>query len=132
MSDQPGRVQEPRKTVIATPEAPAAIGPYSQAVRFGNLLITSGQIPLTPDGDLVAGGITEQTRQVLDNLSALLTAAGSDFAGVVKTTVFLSDMNNFAEMNAIYAEYFAQPYPARSTVQVARLPRDVLDRKSVV
>ncbi|GAA4008437.1 RidA family protein [Deinococcus rubellus] len=119
-------MQTPQKTVIATAEAPAAIGPYSQAVRFGNLMITSGQIPLTPGGDLVAGGITEQTRQVLDNLAALLRAAGSDFAGVVKTTVFLSDMNHFAEMNTVYAEYFVQPYPARSTVQVARLPRDVL------
>jgi len=126
MSDQPEQRQATPKTVISTADAPAAIGPYSQAVRFGDLLITSGQIPLTPGGDLVAGGIAEQTRQVLDNLSALLTAAGSDFAGVVKTTVFLSDMNNFAEMNTIYAEYFVQPYPARSTVQVARLPRDVL------
>jgi len=126
MSDQPEQRKATPKTVISTADAPAAIGPYSQAVRFGDLLITSGQIPLTPGGDLVAGGIAEQTRQVLDNLSALLTAAGSDFAGVVKTTVFLSDMNNFAEMNTIYAEYFVQPYPARSTVQVARLPRDVL------
>ncbi len=126
MSDQPEQRKATHKTVISTADAPAAIGPYSQAVRFGDLLITSGQIPLTPGGDLVAGGIAEQTRQVLDNLSALLTAAGSDFAGVVKTTVFLSDMNNFAEMNTIYAEYFVQPYPARSTVQVARLPRDVL------
>lgn len=125
-SDQPDQRQASHKTVISTNDAPAAIGPYSQAVRFGDLLITSGQIPLTPGGDLVPGGIAEQTRQVLDNLSALLTAAGSDFAGVVKTTVFLSDMNNFAEMNIVYAEYFVQPYPARSTVQVARLPRDVL------
>ncbi|WP_161881426.1 RidA family protein [Deinococcus alpinitundrae] len=126
MSDQPDQRQALHKTVISTADAPAAIGPYSQAVRFSDLLITSGQIPLTPGGDLVAGGIVEQTRQVLDNLSALLTAAGSDFADVVKTTVFLSDMNNFAEMNTVYAEYFVQPYPARSTVQVARLPRDVL------
>lgn len=123
---QSGQAQAPRKSVIATADAPAAIGPYSQAVRFGDLLITSGQIPLTPGGDLVAGGIVEQTRQVLDNLSALLRAAGSDFGSVIKTTVFLSDMNNFAEMNTIYAEYFQTPYPARSTVQVARLPRDVL------
>ena len=122
-SDQP---QSPRKSVIVTADAPAAIGPYSQAVRFGDLLITSGQIPLTPGGDLVEGGITEQARQVLDNLSALLEAAGGGFADVVKTTVFLSDMNNFAAMNAVYAEYFVPPYPARSTVQVARLPRDVL------
>ena len=110
-SDQP---QSSRKSVIVTADAPAAIGPYSQAVRFGDLLITSGQIPLTPGGDLVEGGITEQARQVLDNLSALLQAAGGGFADVVKTTVFLSDMNNFAAMNAVYAEYFVRPTrPAR-------------------
>jgi 2-iminobutanoate/2-iminopropanoate deaminase len=114
------------KQIISSPQAPAAIGPYSQAVRFGNLLVTSGQIPLTPAGDLVEGGITEQTTQVLDNLRALLTEAGLEFGHVVKTTVFLSDMNNFAAMNAVYSQYFAAPYPARSTVQVARLPRDVL------
>lgn len=114
------------KTVIITNLAPAAIGPYSQAVRFGNMLVTSGQIPLTPSGDLVEGGISEQSKQVLDNLAALLKEAGAGFEHVVKTTVFLSDMNNFAAMNAVYAEYFKAPYPARSTVQVARLPRDVL------
>ena len=114
------------KQIISSVQAPAAIGPYSQAVRFGNLLVTSGQIPLTPAGDLVEGGISEQTTQVLDNLRALLTEAGLNFAQVVKTTVFLSDMNNFAAMNAVYSQYFAAPYPARSTVQVARLPRDVL------
>jgi 2-iminobutanoate/2-iminopropanoate deaminase len=114
------------KQIISSAQAPAAIGPYSQAVRFGNLLITSGQIPLTPAGDLVDGGITEQTTQVCENLRALLQEAGLDFAHVVKTTVFLSDMNNFAAMNAVYSQYFAAPYPARSTVQVARLPRDVL------
>lgn len=114
------------KSVISTAQAPAAIGPYSQAVRFGNLLITSGQIPLTPAGELVGSGIAEQSRQVLDNLEALLREAGAGFSDVVKTTVFLSDMNNFAAMNAVYAEYFQAPYPARSTVQVARLPRDVL------
>ncbi|TSA82586.1 RidA family protein [Deinococcus detaillensis] len=116
----------PAKRVISTAKAPAAIGPYSQAVRFGNLLITSGQIPLTPAGHLVEGGIAEQSKQVFDNLAALLAEAGADFGDVVKTTVFLSDMNNFAAMNAVYAEYFKAPYPARSTVQVARLPRDVM------
>lgn len=113
------------KDVVQTPDAPAAIGPYSQAVTFGNLVVTSGQIPLRPDGSLVEGDITAQTRQVLDNLVAVLAAAGTDLARVVKTTVFLADMNEFAAMNAVYAEYFQAPYPARSTVQVARLPRDV-------
>ena len=113
------------KEIIQTPDAPAAIGPYSQAVKFGNLLITSGQIPLTPDGELVAGGIAEQTEQVIANLKAVLAAAGTDLARVVKTTVFLADMNEFASMNAVYEQHFTAPYPARSTVQVARLPRDV-------
>ena len=113
------------KDVVQTPDAPAAIGPFSQAVTFGNLVVTSGQIPLRPDGSLVEGDITAQTRQVLDNLVAVLAAAGTDLARVVKTTVFLADMNEFAAMNAVYAEYFQAPYPARSTVQVARLPRDV-------
>ncbi|MCP2014247.1 2-iminobutanoate/2-iminopropanoate deaminase [Deinococcus sp. HSC-46F16] len=113
------------KDIVETAAAPAAIGPYSQATTFGNLVITSGQIPLTPDGTLVEGGIEAQTRQVLDNLVAVLEAAGTDLGRVVKTTVFLADMNEFAAMNAVYAEYFQAPYPARSTVQVARLPRDV-------
>jgi 2-iminobutanoate/2-iminopropanoate deaminase len=113
------------KDIVETSGAPAAIGPYSQAVTFGNLVMTSGQIPLTPDGTPVEGGIEAQTRQVLDNLVAVLAAAGTDLGRVVKTTVFLADMNEFAAMNAVYAEYFQAPYPARSTVQVARLPRDV-------
>ncbi|RJF71941.1 MULTISPECIES: RidA family protein [Deinococcus] len=113
------------KEIIQTDTAPAAIGPYSQAVKVGHLLITSGQIPLTPSGDLVAGGIAEQTGQVMRNLEALLAAAGSDLNRVVKTTVFLADMNEFAAMNAVYEQHFTAPYPARSTVQVARLPRDV-------
>ena len=113
------------KESISSSAAPAAIGPYSQAIRFGSLLITSGQIPLTAAGELVEGGITEQTRQVLENLKAVLGEAGANLAQVIKTTVFLQDMNDFAEMNAVYAGYFQEPYPARSTVQVARLPRDV-------
>ncbi len=120
------------KQRIDTPEAAPAIGPYSQAIRTGHLLFTSGQIPLTPAGELVAGGIEEQTHQVLKNVQAVLHAAGTDFGGVVKVTVFLSDMNNFAAMNAIYGEYFTAPYPARSTVQVARLPRDVLVEIEVI
>ncbi|MFC3860098.1 RidA family protein [Deinococcus antarcticus] len=113
------------KEIIETPDAPAAIGPYSQAVKFGSMLITSGQIPLTPAGELVAGGVAEQTGQVMENLKAVLAAAGTDLSRVVKTTVFLADMNEFAAMNAVYEQHFTAPYPARSTVQVARLPRDV-------
>ncbi|GGR02188.1 RidA family protein [Deinococcus ruber] len=113
------------KEAVQTPAAPAAIGPYSQATTFANLVVTSGQIPLRPDGSLVEGDVTEQARQVLENLKALLSAAGSGLNRVVKTTVFLKDMDDFAAMNAVYAEYFSEPYPARSTVQVAKLPRDV-------
>jgi 2-iminobutanoate/2-iminopropanoate deaminase len=113
------------KEIVQTPDAPAAIGPYSQAVIFGNLVVTSGQIPLTAGGELVGGGVTEQTEQVLHNLQAVLRAAGTDLDRVVKTTVFLADMNEFAAMNAVYERFFPAPSPARSTVQVARLPRDV-------
>lgn len=111
--------------IVSTPEAPAAIGPYAQAVRTGNLLFTSGQIPLTPAGELVKGGIQEQTHQVLTNLRAVLAAEGSTFQNVVKATVFLKDMNQFAEFNSVYASYFGEHTPARSTVEVARLPKDV-------
>ncbi len=111
---------------IATDQAPAAIGPYSQAVQFGNLLFTSGQIPLGLDGQLVQGGIAEQTHQVFRNLQAVLAAAGSSFGQVVKATVFIKDMNQFAQVNEIYASYFSDHKPARSTVEVARLPKDVL------
>ncbi|HEY8343118.1 MAG TPA: RidA family protein [Calditerricola sp.] len=110
---------------IHTDKAPAAIGPYAQAVRVGNLLFTSGQIPLRPDGTLVEGGIAEQTKQVLENLRAIVEAAGGTLANVVKTTVYLRDMNEFAAMNEMYAQYFGEHRPARSTVQVARLPKDV-------
>jgi len=111
---------------ISTAQAPAAIGPYSQAIRFGNLLWTSGQIPLTPEGKLVEGGIEEQTHQVFRNLQAILEAAGASFKDVVKATVFIKDMNQFVKVNEIYASYFGDHKPARSTVEVARLPRDVL------
>ncbi|MGF7035732.1 2-iminobutanoate/2-iminopropanoate deaminase [Paenibacillus mucilaginosus] len=111
---------------IATEGAPAAIGPYSQAVRFGNLLFTSGQIPLGLDGQVVEGGVEEQTHQVFRNLQAVLEAAGTDFSQVVKATVFIKDMNQFAAINTIYASYFGDHKPARSTVEVARLPKDVL------
>ncbi len=111
---------------IQTQNAPAAIGPYSQAIVAGSLLFTSGQIPLRPDGSLVEGGIEVQTQQVFDNLSAVIEAAGASLGQVVKTTVFLRDMQDFSAMNGIYAAAFGSHCPARSTVQVARLPRDVL------
>jgi len=111
---------------VSTSNAPAAIGPYSQAIRAGGFLFLSGQIPLDPaTGALVSGGIADQTRRVLDNLGAILTAAGVSFAHVVKTTVYLADMNEFSAMNEIYATYFQSPAPARATIQAARLPRDV-------
>lgn len=111
---------------IQTHDAPAAIGPYSQAMVSGDLMFTSGQIPLRPDGSLVEGGIGVQTQQVFDNLRAVIGAAGATLGQVVKTTVFLKDMQDFAAMNGIYAKAFGTHCPARSTVQVARLPRDVL------
>ena len=116
----------PRKEVIASPTAAPAIGPYSPALRVGNLLFLSGQIPLDPaTGQVVGGDIRAQTTRVLQNLGELLTAAGADFAHVVRTTIFLADLADFAVVNEVYATYFSEPYPARATVQVARLPRDV-------
>ena len=110
---------------ISSPGAPKAIGPYSQAVRAGQLLFLSGQVALDPaTGQMVEGGITEQTRRVFENLGAVLAAGGRSFAHVVRTTVFLADMNDFAAMNDVYGQYFKEPYPARATVQVARLPKD--------
>jgi len=124
------------KTPISTPNAPAAIGPYSQAVRVGDFLYTSGQVALDPaSGQMVAGGIAEQTTRVLENLKALLDAAGADPSHVVKTVVFLKDMNDFAAMNAVYGKYLAPPGsvpPARSTVEVARLPKDALVEIEVI
>lgn len=118
------------KTVIATASAPAAIGPYSQAIRTGNLLFTAGQIALDPaSGQVVPGGIAEQTTRVLENLKAILEAAGSSLAKTVKATVFLRDFNDFTAMNAIYGAYLAPAGvtpPARTTVEAARLPKDVL------
>ena len=114
------------KEIISTANAPAAIGPYSQAVKAGDLLFISGQIPLDPaTGAVVEGDITVQTRRVLDNVKAILNEAGADFSKVVKTTVFLRDMNDFVPMNRVYAEYYSENCPARSAVQVARLPKDV-------
>ncbi|HEY0172709.1 MAG TPA: RidA family protein [Pyrinomonadaceae bacterium] len=113
------------RRVVKTEGAPGAIGPYSQAVVAGGFVYVSGQIPIDPaTGQFVEGGVREQTAQVLRNLSAVLEAAGSSLARVVKTTVFLADMNDFAAMNETYAAFFAEEAPARSTVQAARLPRD--------
>jgi 2-iminobutanoate/2-iminopropanoate deaminase len=114
------------KTPVSTADAPKAQGPYSQAVRAGGLLFVAGQIPLDPvTGDLVGGDVVAQARRVLDNIGAVLKAGDLSFADVVRTTVFLADMNDFAAMNEVYGAYFPPPYPARATVQVARLPRDV-------
>jgi len=124
------------KSAVSTPHAPAAIGPYSQAVRLGNLLYTSGQIALDPaTGQIVPGAIAEQTTRVLENLKAILVAAGTDLAHVIKTVVFLKDMNDFAAMNAVYAKYLAPEGvvpPARSTVEVTRLPKDSLVEIEVI
>ena len=119
--------------VISTKKAPAAIGPYSQAIQVGNLVYTSGQIPIDPaTGAFVEGGIKEQTRQSLTNVKAILEEAGLTMASVVKTTVFMADMNDFAEMNGVYAEFFAEPYPARSAVAVKTLPKGALVEIEVV
>jgi 2-iminobutanoate/2-iminopropanoate deaminase len=124
------------KSAIATSNAPAAIGPYSQAVETENFLYTSGQVAIDPaTGQLVPGDITEQTTQVLENLKAVLSEAGCHLYDVVKTTVFLKDMNDFAAMNKVYAEYLAPAgvvAPARSTVEVARLPKDALVEIEVI
>lgn len=121
------------KKVIGTPKAPAAIGPYSQAIQVGNLIYTSGQIPIDPaTGQLVEGGIKEQTRQSLNNIQAILQEAGLTMASVVKTTVFMADMADFAEMNSVYTEFFTEPYPARSAVAVKTLPKNALVEIEVV
>ena len=114
------------RTVVSSPDAPTAMGAYSPAIRAGNLLFVSGQIPIEPaTGNLLTGDITEQAEQVMRNIAALLKAAGADFHNVVRTTVYLQDMNDFAGMNEVYSKHIVDPPPARATVQVARLPRDV-------
>ena len=114
------------KELVTAAGAAKAIGPYSPALKAGNMVFLSGSIPLDPvSGQLVDGGITEQTTRVMENIKALLAAAGADFSHVVRTTVFMVDLGEFAAMNEIYASYFTAPYPARSTVQVVKLPRDV-------
>lgn len=113
------------KEIISTENAPGAIGPYSQAIKAGNMIFVSGQIPIDPQtGEFVSDKIAEQTEQVLKNLSAVLDAAGATLQNVVKTTVFLADMNDFAAMNEVYAKFFSANKPARATVEAARLPRD--------
>jgi len=113
------------KQIISTDRAPRAIGPYSQAVRVGNLIFASGQIPIDPaTGEFVAGGIAEQTEQVMRNLRAVFEAAGAELSQVIKTTVFLADMDDFTAMNEVYGRFFSENSPARATVQAAGLPRD--------
>ena len=121
------------KAKIESKSAPAAIGPYSQAIQVGNLVYTSGQIPIDPaTGQFVEGGIKNQTRQSLLNVKAILEEVGLTMGDVVKTTVFMADMNDFADMNAVYAEFFAEPYPARSAVAVKTLPKGALVEIEVI
>ncbi len=121
------------KKAICTTKAPSAIGPYSQAIRVGNLVFTSGQIPIDPaTGAFAEGGIKEQTRQSLLNVKAILEEAGLTMGNVVKTTVFMADMNDFADMNTVYAEFFTEPFPARSAVAVKTLPKGALIEIEVV
>ena len=113
------------KSAVSAGDAPKAIGPYSHAIRAGELLFVSGQVPIDPaTGSLIDGDITAQTRRVMDNLGAVLKAGGLSFQHVVRTTIFLADMNDFAAVNAVYGSFFSEPYPARATVQVSRLPKD--------
>ena len=115
-----------QKTVISTNNSPAAIGPYSQAIRFNELVFVSGQIPIDPEsGKVIKGNIKEQTKQVLENLKNILQAGGSSLQNILRTTIFLSDMDDYAMVNEAYAQYFESSPPSRSTVQVSRLPRDV-------
>ena len=121
------------KIVISTKKAPAAIGPYSQAVQVGNLVYTSGQIPVDSEtGMIVEGGVKEQTRQSLTNVKAILQEIGLTMSDVVKTTVFMADMGDFADMNSVYSEFFTEPYPARSAVAVKTLPKGALVEIEVV
>ncbi|MNO22529.1 putative reactive intermediate deaminase TdcF [compost metagenome] len=120
------------KQIISTTAAPGAIGPYSQAVQIGDFVFTSGQLGLIPETGQLAEGVEEQAAQSLRNVSAILEAAGSGLDKVIKTTVFLKDMNDFAKVNEVYGSFFAEPYPARSAVEVARLPKDGLVEIEVI
>lgn len=114
------------KQAIRTEKAPQAIGPYSQGIRIGNLIFTSGQIPVDPTSGEIVSGIERQTQKALENVSAVLSAAGANMGSVIKTTVFIKNMGDFAKINEVYSGFFIEPYPARSCVEVARLPKDVL------
>ncbi|HIW34648.1 MAG TPA: RidA family protein [Candidatus Paenibacillus intestinavium] len=120
------------KKAIHTEQAPQAIGPYSQAVQVGNLLFTSGQLGMDPVNNIFPATAAEQAKQSLENVQAIVEAAGATMSGIVKTTVFLKDMNDFASVNEVYASFFEQPYPARSAVEVARLPKDALVEIEVI
>jgi 2-iminobutanoate/2-iminopropanoate deaminase len=121
------------RQAVSTPSAPAAIGPYSQAIKAGSLLFVSGQIPTDPaTGNIVAGDIAAQTRRVFQNIGEILKAGGASFDAVVRTTVYLKDMNDFAAMNEVYGTFFSAPAPARATVQVARLPKDAMVEIDVI
>ncbi len=121
------------KKAISTTKAPAAIGPYSQAIQVGNLVYTSGQLPIDPaTGQFPEGGIKEQTRQSLTNIKAILEEAGLTMESVIKTTVFMADMNDFADMNSVYAEFFTESYPARSAVAVKTLPKNAMVEIEVI
>lgn len=120
------------KKEISTNNAPKAIGPYSQGTAFENLIFTSGQIPINPATNSIPEGIKEQTRQVLENIKGILKESGSDMNKVIKTTVFIKNMNDFTEMNEVYSSFFENPYPSRTTVEVARLPKDVLVEIEVI
>ena len=121
------------KTIINTKNAPSPIGPYSQAVQFGNMLFVSGQIAINPaTGELDLSSIENETHQVMKNIGAILTAAGADYSHIVKTGIFLKDMNQFAAVNEVYGSYFSSDFPARETVQVSRLPKDVNVEISVI
>lgn len=120
------------KTTISTNNAPGAIGPYSQAVKMGDFLFVSGQLPINPKTNEMPKSVAEQTKQSLENVKAILEAAGSDLKHVVKTTVFLKDMNTFTQMNEVYQSYFTENYPARSAVEISRLPKDALVETEVI
>lgn len=120
------------KKVISTDKAPGAIGPYSQGIQIGEFFYFSGQLPINPETNEMSVGIENQTRQALENIKGLLESQGLDFSNVIKTTVFLDNMDDFAKMNEVYAQYFKEPYPARSAIEVARVPKGALVEIEVI